>query len=764
MRWLVVLLVSGLLFTPGSQSFAFPTGKTKATSKAASKSGKPSKKISKRNVTGRATATKKQRAANARRIRRANRAFIASASLKPMAVQLLQHRSPAAYAGVERFALKNAKNDAGAMAWMVIGYARILDRDYAKAISPLKKAAARQTELQDYVTYFLATAYGGSGQPEQVVATLRNFETEYPNSIFLRDAVSVYAGGLLATGQAYRAAEILEKYRSATDADIELTLGRAYVAAGDKRKGAEILRFLYLNFPSAPQAADAWAELQRVADVLPMLTYAERRQRADVLFEGRRYREAARHYEALLQEAPEAERTAIEMARGVALFRTGERQEARRILEGISETQDEWNARRLLALAEMARSDDDQGRFQELLGKLRQDHRTSPAFEDALLSAGNWYLLKKDYESAIAHYRELQERFPTGKRGSYAHWKTAWLTYRQGRRDGAYKLFERQVDWYPEGAETAAALYWTARLAEEKGELPKAWAFYTKAAERFRQYYYAELSRERLKSFKVDGEVLRYAVLEKIPPVKSAEAEATINTADNLRVERSRLLVNAGLTDLAIRELRHSSPNNGWHAAEIARIYREAGQYHRAIQTLKRAIPSYFAMELKQLPREYWESLFPRPFWTDLRKNAELNGFDPYLIASLIRQESEFNPGAVSHANAWGLMQVLPGTGKLVARDLRMRRFRSEQLLSPTTNLQIGSRYFRQMVDRFGGRVEYALAAYNAGSHRVDQWLQDGQYRDVEEFVESIPFTETREYVQAILRNAAIYRRLYGMP
>jgi len=132
-------------------------------------------------------------------------------------------------------------------------------------------------------------------------------------------------------------------------------------------------------------------------------------------------------------------------------------------------------------------------------------------------------------------------------------------------------------------------------------------------------------------------------------------------------------------------------------------------------------------------------------------------------VASLIRQESEFNPTAVSRANAVGLMQLLPNTGKKVAKEEKLRHFNATQLFVPGVNLQLGTRYFRTMVDKFGA-FEYALAAYNAGSDRVQDWLSQGKYRDPQEFVESIPFTETREYVQAILRNASVYRQLYGVP
>ncbi len=130
-------------------------------------------------------------------------------------------------------------------------------------------------------------------------------------------------------------------------------------------------------------------------------------------------------------------------------------------------------------------------------------------------------------------------------------------------------------------------------------------------------------------------------------------------------------------------------------------------------------------------------------------------------MASLIRQESEFNPQAISHANAWGLMQLLPINGRSEAREAKLLNFTTPQLLQPQVNLQLGTHYFKSVLDEYNGQVEYALAAYNAGEHRVADWRAAGKYRDIAEFVESIPFTETRDYVQAILRNAQVYRQLY---
>ena len=138
------------------------------------------------------------------------------------------------------------------------------------------------------------------------------------------------------------------------------------------------------------------------------------------------------------------------------------------------------------------------------------------------------------------------------------------------------------------------------------------------------------------------------------------------------------------------------------------------------------------------------------------------NGLDPYMVASLIRQESEFNPGAISSANAFGLMQLLPSVGRSMAREEGIRHFNEVELLNPETNIRLGSRYLKQTLDKFDGQAAYAFAAYNAGDSRVTDWQSIGKYHGMDEFVESIPFTETRDYVQAILRNESIYRALHA--
>jgi soluble lytic murein transglycosylase len=694
-------------------------------------------------------------------------AFVASASLKPMARQLLQDRTPAAFAGVEAYARRHAKEDAGALAYLVVGYAHILDRGYAQAIDPLNRAKLRAGDLGDYVNFYLATAYYQTGRLAEAVASLAGFDKTYPESLLIRDAHVAYGNALVADGRAAEAVELLENDRQPVRADLELVLGRAYEVAGQPAKALAIFRNLYFTMPLSWDASQAEGELKKLAATpgAQPPSLAERETRAGLLAKGRQYNEAANEYHDLLSDAGAENGVAIQMAMAEALRRAGREKEAKKALEAMPESTAEMNAQRLFNLGEIARGANDDDGFLRILEQLRQTAPTSTWLEQALLSAGNIYLLRRDYDRAIDSYRELQQRFPNGGRASYAHWKATWLSLRQGRRVDAEKGFEEQIELYPSSGEVPAALYWRARLAEEDGEPGKARAYYQKLSDRFRNYYYGELAREQLRKLKSDSEV-HYALLDRVPPI-DADAKLTADAlpGDNLRVQKAQLLENGALLDFAVRELRAAAEESkgNWLAPEMARLYADAGRYDMAIEALKRVVPSYFAVDLPSLPRSYWEALFPKPYWIDLKRFSSSNALDPYLVAALIRQESEFNPSAVSRANAVGLMQLLPKVGKSVARQEKLRHFSSTQLFTPEVNMQLGTRYFRGMVDKFGS-FEYALAAYNAGADRVQDWLGQGKYRDPQEFVESIPFTETREYVQAILRNANVYRQLYGAP
>jgi len=695
-------------------------------------------------------------------------AFVASATLRPMARQLLQDRTPAAYAGVQAFAVRHAKEDAGSLAWLVIGYAHVLDHDYAKAIDPLNRAKPQAGDLGDYVNFYLGSAYQQTGHLAEALATFNVFAKAYPESLLIRDADVAYANALVADGRAKEAVTLLEAERQPVRADLELALGRAYEASDQPAKALTIFRNLYYTMPTSWEASQVPGDLTKLAALTqtPPVGLEARRTRADLLMKGKQFSDAANEYRILTEEVAPADRPAAQISLAEALRRAGQGREARKILEQVPSSPPELNAQRIFNLGEIARNANDDDSFLRIVDQLRQLAPTSTWLEQALFSAGNIYLLRRDYDRAIDSFREVQQRFPNGSRSSYAHWKAAWLSLRQGRVPEAKTGFDEQIALYPSSPEVPAALYWRARLAEEDNDEALARAFYLKLSQRFRNYYYGELARQRLGKLKSEASPAHYALLDRVPPINLSERLTAAEVpGDNLRVQKAELLANGALLDFAVRELRAAAEQEkgSWLAIEIARLYQDAGRYDAAIETLKRAAPNYFALDLPSLPRPYWEGLFPKPFWGDLKKYSSSNALDPYLVASLIRQESAFNPNAVSHANAVGLMQLLPKVGKSVAKQEKLKKFNSQELFTPAINMQLGTRYFRAMVDKFES-FEYALAAYNAGSDRVQDWMGQGKYRDAQEFVESIPFTETREYVQNIMRNANVYRQLYGAP
>jgi soluble lytic murein transglycosylase len=225
-----------------------------------------------------------------------------------------------------------------------------------------------------------------------------------------------------------------------------------------------------------------------------------------------------------------------------------------------------------------------------------------------------------------------------------------------------------------------------------------------------------------------------------------------------------RLLLAAGLYDDGLNELRYAQRAWGPSTpvdATIAWVYNQKGELRRAISLMRRAYPQHMTSYGQELPPEILQVIFPLTYWDAIRKSSTANGLDPYVVAALIAQESTFDPGIRSSANAWGLMQIVPATGRRLARSVGMPRFSTAVLTNPDVNIRLGTLYFSKLVEQFGG-VYYALASYNAGESRVVRWRTERPGLDQDEFIDDIPFPETQNYVKRILGTAEDYRMLYS--
>jgi soluble lytic murein transglycosylase len=210
-------------------------------------------------------------------------------------------------------------------------------------------------------------------------------------------------------------------------------------------------------------------------------------------------------------------------------------------------------------------------------------------------------------------------------------------------------------------------------------------------------------------------------------------------------------------------------------AAEADRVIAAAGTDARLLYPLAEALVERgysirgirlgLAMQQRGEPENarLLRIVYPFPYRAMISAEASERGLDPYLTAALVRQESMFEARIASPAGARGLMQIMPETGRPLARAAGIDGWDAELLYQPEINAHLGTRYLAEQMQSYDGSLPSVFSAYNAGPQRVTQWKRFPEYaRDDELFTERIPFRETRDYVKILIRNRAIYRALYG--
>ena len=698
--------------------------------------------------------------------RRLNLAFVASAQLRPMAQQLVLSRSAAAYSGVVAYAAGHP-GEAAAAANLALGHAYMLDRRYADAESAFRKVDARSSALADYADYLGAQAAVRDNRPQDALPLLDKFAERHPGSLFVNEAPVLLAAAYVAGGDAGNAVRTLEPLQGkdiSNHVDYRLALAEAYQASGKNAQAAALYRGLYLKDPLSPEAETARTKL---AAMDAPLSAGERKQHADAMFNAKQYGQAATEYRALQKsggDLSQADRDALEIYAAVCDLRL--KRLSRSDVERLPVTGDDSAALKMCLQSELAKSAGDTAEHDALVQQMTTRYPQSRWLEEALYSGGNMYLLKRNAAQAVADFEALATRFPHSMYASNGHWRAAWMSYRLHRYPDAARLMDEQIVNYPGGDEIPGALYWRGRLYEdEEHNFGQALNYYSALNKGYPNSYYAILGRQRMAV--LESAQAKQTAVPPAPPLAAVRVLDDLHLTDALpendpHLIKARLLANAALNEYIRPEIQLSATSPQWGALAEAEIYESFGESTRALQAMKRSKIPFFSLPVSDVPMAYWQIVFPRPYWQQLTADAQANGLDPFLVASLIRQESEFNPGAVSRANAVGLMQLLPSTGKSLAKKEGERHFSANELLDPTTNLRLGTADLRQSINRYSGQVEYALAAYNAGDTPVHQWIAINDYKDIPEWVESIPYTETREYVQSILRNREMYRALYG--
>jgi len=677
----------------------------------------------------------------------------------------LHNAAPGSYEKLSAFAAKNASNVWGARAALALGYDDYNKNRGQQALAWFTKAKS-ETLLADYVLYWNAQALRLLKRNAEAFNAFQGIEREHPDTAMKEQLLEALAPTAIDTGHAQAAIDALDSY-SATSARPALLLLRAqaYKAARQNARAAKDYQLLYYKNPLSDEgkaAATALPQLKaslRAEYPVPSLDLEE--QRAQIFYDQHKWKDARAEFEKLAAslrdpENPHRQHALLRAAQARVQLKASPSAVAFVVI-----TNPEVDAERLFVLSQIHRSAKKESDILSVAEQLVQKYPSSKWSEEALMMVGNYYWVELDRAKAVTYYQRVLDNFPAGKYAFLCEWRIAWIAYldRQPYADDKLTVFLRK---YPSSANAPDALYWLGRNAERSGNPAHARSYFRTDAERFPQTYFGRAAAVRLDKLGPGDEDPPDFLAAIPPPPALRPFDESIPAAANDRWVRAQALRIIAFDASAEQELKSAffatgSPRLLFEAAQAAF---DQGHFAAGMSYGRLIVPSFDSRKFSDIPVNVWKTLYPLPYEAALRREAARNDFDPMIAAGLIRQESTFQADAVSHANAVGLMQVLPKTAKLLAKQLKVRYVKTK-LFEPDYNLELGMLYIAGLL-RQTGAPEYALAAFNAGEDRIAAWRAERNYEEIPELVESIPFTETRDYVQIVLRNAEVYRMIYG--
>lgn len=662
--------------------------------------------------------------------------------------------------------------------YLLIGLKKFDAEKYQAAAEFLALADSPQMPLDDYAQYYLAVSLSRQGQAGPAALKLRAFLATFPQSFMAGKAQSLYWENLLLSNQPQLVLDSIQQLqRPLASAERFYSQARAFETLGQTKEALDGYQTVYYQFPLFENGINVGQKIKTLAAALgePLAVSLELRlMRVEKLMAGGKYNDAWQYLKQSLQEDPTlADNARLQCYKGAAEYRLGKYREALRTLQALPPGKADIEAESGYYLAECYRKLDDYEHSAATLDAMEQRRLPSPWFEDALFSMGNYHLVRQNLEQAARYYDKLLSIFPNGKRAQDCHWRLSWWHYRQKDYPEAYASFIDHLKRFENSEYRPAALYWIGRCLLNTGKTEDAQRVFRAIQTRFFNDYYGQLSAKQIELY---GHPLPQAAVADKELEKQLQALGGPYLPASVRMPfpwqennleawpRIQAFVLIQLYDYAAAELLRgtgygNSPSTIYQAA---RLYYLGKQFRPGIVTLRRLWPNYTDLPYAALPGPVWEIFFPANYTSTILRESAKHQLDSPLVMSLILQESSFQADAVSRANAHGLMQLLPATARLVARQAKMRRPTVAQLHDPNINIRLGATYFATLLEHFNGQEEKALASYNAGSNRVEEWANSASFADAAEFVESIPFSETRNYVKVILRNRWFYKRLYN--
>jgi soluble lytic murein transglycosylase len=655
-----------------------------------------------------------------------------------------------------------------------LGVDLYLNERYSAALQALPdEQEAKTSLLGDYVMYYRGKSHLSTEQGEEALNCFRLLQNQFPNSPFFQGALIGECQALLKMRKPMDALAVLT--RPGIDVNLETLYyeARALHEAGEKGKAIEFYLQVYSKDPSPRFSQLAIRYLLELSPgaLSGSRNYVARLQRADTLIQDGNAHDARVLLLALgrarAPDSPSLQKRNLLL--GEVEYRLGRTTAALPYLRKVTAADPELHARAIYLEGVCCRKLKREQAFLALRDKALNLYPKSLHTEELCYSVATYFDVNYDPSNAREAYQVLYDSFPKGRHAERSLWKLALASYFEKKSGEAALRFWNYLLAYRHPSSASSAMYWMARCYAKIGDIGRAKYLYGRVRALTNYSYLGQLAREGEESLEKqsDPEASPAPVIDfnqvvqtcdsiQLPPALMPEPEGTAMQV----LVRARELANTGLPDLALNELRWGSRRNLKYddafSYVMSRIYEAKEDYISTIASLRRAFPDHSSRPRDSLPKEVWQLLFPVRHWEIISAQAEKTGVDPALILGVIRQESGFDENARSKANARGLMQILPSTGRRLARQARIARYSATKLYQADANIILGTRHLASLLKQYG-REELALAAYNAGDTRADRWLKEFGPVDMPEFVELIPFSETRNYVKQVLTNKAHY-------
>jgi soluble lytic murein transglycosylase len=643
-----------------------------------------------------------------------------------------------------------------------------VDTNFARALPILAQPSVQQGTLGDYAIFYEGLAQLRLGHAAEARKTFQDLQAKPPVGYLVEAAALREAEADESLGDQSAALDVYDRLaqkKTTSPDDVLMRMGRAARAAGRTDKATEAFSRVVYEFPFSDLAPLAATELETLplAPIEPGTNrYKLELGRAERLFGAKRYAQAKPAFDALKRASGGDDRELVNLRLAeIDYFSKRPRQARDGVRPYIEKASRQGEALYFYAIATRELGDD--AEYLRLVRRIVNEFPDQSWAEEALNNLASHYIVRNDDAAADATFREMLEKYATGRYAERAAWKTGWYAYKNGQYAETVRVFESAAARFPRSDYRPSWVYWAGRAHGRLNETALAEERYALVVADYQNTYYGRLALQRLNgaapqrrlvvegdaSAEFDGDGGRSASPAPLPP-----NEPVI-----------RALLGLQLYDQAIDELHFAQKAYGDSPAiqaTLGWIYNQRSDLRAGINAMRRAYPQYMAAGGEKLPTELLKVLFPVNYWPTIKRYSDLHKVDAYMMAALCLQESNFTADIKSPANAYGVMQLLPSTGRQYAKSLGLsKRFSISMLTTADTNINMGTAKFADLVRQFGG-AHYALASYNAGENRIARWIAERPGIDQDEWIDDIPFPETQNYVKRILGQAEDYRRLYG--